>query len=140
MVTKAVLSKDMSPSARLTKPSGKEAELYRNLLSGRIQCIACARKCQIGEGQVGFCGVRGVVGGRLYLLVYGKVIAGHIDPIEKKPVVHYRPGSKVFSIATSGCSWACSYCQNSDISQLRKIEGVEAAPGEIVENAVAHGC
>jgi pyruvate formate lyase activating enzyme len=140
MATYAVLVTKMSLSARLTKPLGKEAELYRNLPSGRVQCTACARKCQIGEGQVGFCGVRGVVGGRLYLLVYGKVIAGHIDPIEKKPVVHYRPGSKVFSIATSGCSWACSYCQNSDISQLRKIEGTEAAPDEIVDNAVAHGC
>ncbi len=96
--------------------------------------------CQIGEGQVGFCGVRGVVGGKLYLLVYGRVMAGHIDPIEKKPVVHYRPGSKIFSIATSGCSWACSYCQNSDISQLRKIEGVEATPDEIVDKALAYGC
>ena len=94
----------------------------------------------MAEGQVGFCGVRGVVGGKLYLLVYGRVMAGHIDPIEKKPVVHYRPGSKVFSIATSGCSWACLYCQNSDISQLRKIEGVEASPDEIVSNALTHGC
>ncbi len=94
----------------------------------------------MSEGQIGFCGVRGVVGGRLYLLVYGRVMAGHIDPIEKKPVVHYRPGSKVFSIATSGCSWNCSYCQNSDISQLRKIEGVEATPEEIVGNAVQYGC
>jgi pyruvate formate lyase activating enzyme len=100
----------MSVRARLTEPSGKQAELYRDLPNGRVQCTACARNCQIGEGQVGFCGVRGVVGGKLYLLVYGKVMAGHIDPIEKKPVVHYRPGSKVFSIATSGCSWACAYC------------------------------
>ena len=140
MATEAILRKEMSLSARLTKPSGKEAVLYRNLPSGRVQCTACARRCQIGEGQVGFCGVRGVVGGRLYLLVYGRVVAEHIDPIEKKPVVHYRPGSKVFSIATSGCSWACSYCQNSDISQLRKIEGIEATPEEIVENAIGYGC
>ena len=100
----------MSLRPRLNKPSGKEADLYRNLPNGRVQCTACARNCQIAEGQIGFCGVRGVVGGKLYLLVYGRVMAGHIDPIEKKPVVHYRPGSKVFSIATSGCSWACSYC------------------------------
>jgi pyruvate formate lyase activating enzyme len=140
MVTEASSHEEMSLSARLTKPSGKEAVLYRNLPSGRVQCTACARRCQIGGGQVGFCGVRGVVGGMLYLLVYGRVVAEHIDPIEKKPVVHYRPGSKVLSIATSGCSWACSYCQNSEISQLRKIEGVETTPEEIVENAVAHGC
>jgi len=130
----------LTARTQLTQPSGKEAELYRNLPNGRVQCTACARNCQIGEGQVGFCGVRGVVGGKLYLLVYGKVMAGHIDPIEKKPVVHYHPGSKVFSIATSGCSWACSYCQNSDISQLRKIEGVDATPEELVDSAVSHGC
>ncbi len=100
----------MSIRARLTEPSGRQAELYRELPNGRVQCTACARNCQIGEGQIGFCGVRGVVGGKLYLLVYGRVMAGHIDPIEKKPVVHYRPGSKIFSIATSGCSWACAYC------------------------------
>ena len=130
----------MPQGTRLTAPAGKAAELYRDLPSGKVQCTACARRCQIGEGQIGFCGVRGVVGGRLYLLVYGRVMAGHIDPIEKKPVVHYRPGSKVFSIATSGCSWACSYCQNSDISQLRKIEGTEATPEELVDNALSHGC
>ena len=131
---------EMPLTPRLAGPVGKEAELHRDLPNGRVQCTACARVCQIGEGQIGFCGVRGVSGGRLYLLVYGKIVAGHIDPIEKKPVVHYRPGSKVFSIATSGCSWACSYCQNSDISQLRRIEGVDAAPDEIVEKALAYGC
>jgi len=140
MPTAAVSYGEMSLPPMLTKPSGKKAELYRDLPSGRVQCTACARMCQIGEGQVGFCGVRGVFAGKLYLLVYGKVMAGNVDPIEKKPVVHYRPGSKIFSVATSGCSWACSYCQNSDISQLRKIEGIETQPHEIVANAVAYGC
>lgn len=124
----------------MTEPSGKEAELYRALPNGRVQCTACARMCQIGEGQVGLCGVRGVVDGKLYLLVYGKVIAGHIDPIEKKPVVHYRPGSKIFSIATTGCSWLCQYCQNSDISQRRKVEGMDMTPTELVERATSLGC
>lgn len=132
--------KVMSQAARLTEPAGKAAELYRNLPGGKVQCTACARLCQIGEGQVGLCGVRGVVGGRLYLLVYGRVMAGHIDPIEKKPVVHYRPGSKIFSLATSGCNWLCRYCQNYDISQRRKIEGVEAAPGDMVAQALDYGC
>jgi pyruvate formate lyase activating enzyme len=130
----------MSAMERLTKPAGKEAELYRGLPNGKVQCTACARLCQIGEGQVGLCGVRGVVGGKLYLLVYGRVMAGHIDPIEKKPVVHYKPGSKIFSIATSGCNWLCRYCQNYDISQRRKIEGTEAAPREIVDQAAEYGC
>jgi len=131
---------EVSLTPRLRGPVGKEGELYRDLPSGKVQCTACARMCQMGEGQIGFCGVRGVFGGKLYLLVYGRILAGQIDPIEKKPVVHYRPGSRVFSIATSGCSWACSYCQNSDISQLRRIEGVEATPGEIVEKALSFGC
>ena len=99
-----------SPPSRLLEASGKKAELFRSLESGRVQCTACARGCQIGEGQVGLCGIRGVVNGELYLLNYGKIIAGQIDPIEKKPVIHYRPGSKIFSIATTGCNWLCRYC------------------------------
>jgi len=126
--------------ARLQKPMGKEASLYRVTHQGRIQCTACARYCQLSEGQIGFCGVRGVVNGKLWLLVYGKVIAGHIDPIEKKPVMHYRPGSKIFSIATTGCSWRCLYCQNADISQRRKVEGVDVTPEQVVEMASERGC
>jgi pyruvate formate lyase activating enzyme len=130
----------MSAGARLTSPTGKRAELFTRLESGRVQCTACARKCQIGEGQVGLCGVRGVVGGDLYLLNYGRIITGHIDPIEKKPVIHYKPGSKIFSIATTGCSWLCSYCQNQDISQRRKVEGIEMEPSGVVELAMENGC
>ena len=98
---------------------GKEAILYEKLPNDKVRCTACARYCEIGKGQIGLCGIRGNVDGRLDLFVYGKVIAGHVDPIEKKPVVHYRPGSKVFSIATTGCNWLCKYCQNYDISQRR---------------------
>ena len=123
----------MSMRPKLTEPSGKEAELFRALPSGRIQCTACARRCKIGEGQVGFCGVRGVVGGRLYLLVYGRVMAGHIDPIEKKPVVHYRPGSKIFSIATSGCSWACHPAGTKVLLSDGKSKSVEdVIPGDML--------
>jgi len=89
---------------------GKVADLWRPLESGKVMCTACARYCKIGEGQVGLCGVRGVHGGKLWLYVYGKVITGHVDPIEKKPLIHYRPGSKILSIATTGCSWLCRYC------------------------------
>ena len=80
------------------------------------------------------------MGGKLYLLNYGRIITGHVDPIEKKPVIHYRPGSKAFSIATTGCSWLCSYCQNSDISQRRKIEGVEVSPAGVVRLAEENDC
>jgi pyruvate formate lyase activating enzyme len=85
----------------------KEALLYQPLADSRVRCTACARYCNIPEGKVGLCGVRQNIGGKLQLLVYGKVITGHIDPIEKKPVVHYMPGSKIFSIATTGCNWLC---------------------------------
>ena len=95
---------------------GKEATLYQALPHGRVRCTACARYCNLGEGQVGFCGIRGNVSGKLQLFVYGKIIAGHVDPIEKKPVTHYMPGSKIFSIATTGCSWACQYCFSPDTS------------------------
>ena len=88
----------------------KEALLYQPLADSRVRCTACARYCNIPEGKIGFCGVRQNIGGKLHLLVYGKVITGHIDPIEKKPVTHYMPGSKIFSIATTGCSWLCHYC------------------------------
>ncbi len=91
--------------------NGREALLYKPIEgSPRVVCTACARYCKMGPGQIGFCGVRQNIDGKLHLLVYGRIIAGHIDPIEKKPVTHYHPGSKIFSIATSGCSWACAYC------------------------------
>lgn len=90
------------------------------------------------EGQIGFCGVRGVKGGKLYLYVYGVVAAAHVDPIEKKPVTHFNPGSKVFSFSTTGCSWMCMYCQNYEISQRRRVEGSELSPEEIVEMARAY--
>ena len=118
---------------------GKEAELFTELQNGRIRCTACARKCEIPEGKIGLCGIRGVNHKKLWLYVYGKVIAGHVDPIEKKPVIHYNPGSSIYSIATTGCNWLCKYCQNFDISQRRKIEGTEMTPSEVVEKAQLYG-
>jgi pyruvate formate lyase activating enzyme len=119
--------------------SGKEAELYTKLPNGRIRCTACARLCEIPSGKIGLCGIRGVVDNKLQLFVYGRVIAGHIDPIEKKPVTHYRPGTAIFSIATTGCNWLCKYCQNYDISQRRKIEGNIMTPIEVVDMATTYG-
>jgi pyruvate formate lyase activating enzyme len=118
---------------------GKGAELYENLKNGKIKCTACARYCEIPEGRNGLCGIRGVKSGKLRLFVYGKIIAGHLDPIEKKPVTHYMPGSNIFSIATTGCNWLCKYCQNHDISQRRKIEGVEVTPKQVIQTAKSYG-
>jgi len=90
------------------KAMGKVAELWKPVAgTNKIMCTACARYCKIGENQVGLCGIRGVHQGKLWLYVYGRIITGHVDPIEKKPVSHYRPGSKIFSIATTGCNWLC---------------------------------
>lgn len=102
-------------------------------------CTACARRCRLGPGQVGFCGVRGNIGGDLYLLSYGVLVAVNVDPIEKKPLTHFHPGSKVLSIATTGCNWACAYCQNFDISQRRVVEGYRLEPEEVVEIALRTG-
>ncbi len=118
---------------------GREAELQVKLPNDRIKCTACARLCEIPEGKTGLCGIRGVSNNNLYLYVYGRVIAGHIDPIEKKPVTHYKPGSAIYSISTTGCNWLCKYCQNYDTSQRRKVEGVEMTPREVVNMAVSYG-
>ncbi len=118
----------------------KEATLFEIADNGRIRCTACARYCRLAEGQTGLCGIRQNVGGKLQLLVYGRVITGHIDPIEKKPLVHFNPGTRIFSIATTGCNWLCHYCQNFDISQRRKVEGAELEPAEVVEMAVKNNC
>ena len=75
----------------------REAVLYEKRPNGKVLCTACARYCEMKKGQIGLCGIRGNENGKLDLYVYGKVIAGHVDPIEKKPVIHYNPGSKIFS-------------------------------------------
>ena len=114
--------------------------LYERLANHKVRCLACARYCELGEDQIGLCGVRGNKDGKLVLYVYGKVAAAHIDPIEKKPVTHFMPGSKIFSIGTTGCNWLCKYCINFDLSQRRKIEGVDITPEKIVEMALQSGC
>ena len=119
---------------------GKVAELWKPTESGRIVCTACARYCKIGEGQVGLCGIRGVHQGKLWLYTYGKVITGHVDPIEKKPVTHYRPGSKIFSIATTGCNWLCHPAG----TQILMMDGTtrpveEIAPGDALWSTGTRG-
>ena len=114
---------------------GKEAILYEKMSDDKVKCTACARYCEIHKDQIGLCGIRGNENGKLELYAYGKVITGHVDPIEKKPVIHYNPGSKIYSIATTGCNWLCKYCQNSDISQRRKIEGIDMSPDDVANTA-----
>ena len=118
---------------------GKEAVLYEKMPNDKVKCTACARYCVIHKDQIGLCGIRGNEYGKLQLFVYGKVIAGHVDPIEKKPVIHYHPGSQIYSIATTGCNWLCKYCQNSDISQRRKVEGIDMTPEDVANRAFQYG-
>ena len=117
-----------------------EARLYEKLDNQRVRCFLCSHHCLIKHGAVGICGVRENKGGTLYSLVYGKVIARNIDPIEKKPLFHFLPGSRSYSIATVGCNFKCRFCQNSDISQMvvdqNRIWGEETSPESIVEQAL----
>lgn len=95
----------------------KEALFYESLGNGMVQCKLCPRGCILADKQIGNCKARRNLNGKLYSLVYGKVAAKHVDPIEKKPLYHFLPGAKAFSIATTGCNLACKHCQNWDISQ-----------------------
>jgi len=106
----------------------KEALLYEELESKLVHCFLCAHHCRIAEGAFGICGVRQNKGGTLYSHVWGRPIAMHVDPIEKKPLYHFLPGSTSFSLATIGCNFRCAFCQNWEISQARIRKGER--PGE----------
>ena len=95
----------------------KEARLYERLEEGSVRCALCAHRCTIRPGKKGICQVRENHEGTLYTLVYGRTISAAVDPIEKKPLYHFYPGSTAFSIATVGCNFTCTFCQNADISQ-----------------------
>jgi len=119
----------------------REAMLYEKLPKGRVRCHLCAHRCVIGEGKLGVCRVRQNVAGALHTLVYGQAISQNVDPVEKKPLYHFYPGSKAYSIATLGCNFHCQWCQNSDISQSPRergvITGYPVTPGQIVADARA---
>ena len=121
-----------------------EALLYEKEKDLRVRCALCAHRCRIDAGARGICGVRENREGVLYSLVYGRVIAENVDPIEKKPLFHFLPGSRSFSIATAGCNFRCTFCQNHEISQLPREEnhiiGRERTPAKIVEQARLAGC
>jgi pyruvate formate lyase activating enzyme len=131
----------------------KEALLYEKLENKIIRCSLCAHRCRIAPGEFGFCGVRENSGGILYTHAYGKAAAVHVDPIEKKPLYHFLPGSRSFSIATIGCNFRCDFCQNWEISQSSfdkkgqspgggapDLEEEEFLPEEIVEEAIRNKC
>jgi len=121
----------------------KEALFYTRESDDRVRCGLCRFRCLIADGARGICGVRENRNGVLYSLVYGKLCAEHIDPIEKKPLFHVMPGSRSFSIATVGCNFRCRHCQNYSISQVPRngrIAGEDRTPEMIVKNALDGHC
>ena len=122
-----------------------DAYLYQRLGNGKVRCDLCSHRCVIKDGKRGICGVRENQKGQLKSLVYGRLIAQHVDPIEKKPLFHVLPGTLSFSIATVGCNFRCRFCQNADIAQLpadRKgmIMGESYTPEDVVAAALRADC
>ena len=122
----------------------KKAFLYEKLKDEKVRCNLCPHHCVITEGKRGICGVKENTEGILYSLVYERAIANNVDPIEKKPFFHFLPNSLAFSIATVGCNFRCSFCQNYDISQFPKekkeIIGEMLSPERIVSSAKRNKC
>lgn len=119
-----------------------EALFYTKEDEDRVRCGLCRFRCLIDNGRRGICRVRENRGGTLFSLVYGKVVAEHLDPIEKKPLFHVLPGSTSYSVATAGCNFHCRHCQNYSISQVEpgsEIPGAPRTPEAIVQNAISSG-
>jgi pyruvate formate lyase activating enzyme len=123
----------------------KQAILYKPLKDDVVQCRLCAHYCRIEAGELGFCRVRKNEAGGLVTLAYGETIARHVDPIEKKPLYHFLPGSLSYSIATAGCNFHCGFCQNWQISQAAPeqdiiSDGRPFLPGQVAAEAEKAGC
>jgi pyruvate formate lyase activating enzyme len=138
----------LSPRHRVFLFAGRlcmrEAMLYESLESQKVQCHLCAHRCVIKSQKRGICGVRENHEGQLQTLVYARAIARHVDPVEKKPLFHFQPGSSTYSIATVGCNFSCLFCQNADISQMpreiKRVMGEEFPPEQVVLAARQSGC
>ncbi|MFH1327794.1 MAG: radical SAM protein, partial [Candidatus Bathyarchaeota archaeon] len=118
----------------------KEAMFYEKLNKNMVHCYLCPHHCKIPEKKRGICGVRENLDGVLYSLVYGKAVSRAVDPIEKKPLFHFYPGSESYSVATVGCNFRCKNCQNYEFSLLSKenrklIIGEDVSPKEVVKAA-----
>jgi len=106
-----------------------------------VRCNLCPHNCLVAEGKAGFCRARKNIGGKLMSLVYGQVVSSQIDPIEKKPLYHFHPGSKILSVGVTGCNFRCSFCQNWEISQAQagSLPTQALSPSEAAELSGAHG-
>ena len=114
----------------------EEARFYEKLEDQKVRCHLCAHECLIEPEKRGICLVRENEGGRLYSLVYGKIVSQSNDPIEKKPLFHFLPGTRSFSIATVGCNFQCQHCQNYEISQYPRFHDLEVPGQEFTAEAI----
>ncbi len=133
---------DLYAFGQTVELSHVEARYYKRLPDQEIECELCPRRCRLGDKERGYCGVRENDGGTYYTLVYGKVCAVHVDPIEKKPFFHVLPRTNALSLATAGCNVNCKFCQNWDISQVRpeQVENTDLPPRAAAETARQYEC
>ena len=119
-----------------------EARWWESEPNNKVHCYLCPRHCHIGEDQAGFCFIRANEGGKLYSLGYAHPAAMQIDPIEKKPLNHFLPGTCVFSMGTAGCNMGCFFCQNWDISKSRadQVRSLYVPPEDVVQLAINNNC
>ncbi|MFH1437342.1 MAG: AmmeMemoRadiSam system radical SAM enzyme [Pseudomonadota bacterium] len=117
------------------------AKYWKALENEEIQCRLCPHECQVGEGSRGMCGVRENIGGKYYTLVHSRPVALHNDPVEKKPFFHFIPGTMSYSMATAGCNFSCTFCQNWEISQFKpeEVPSMFLSPKDVVETALKKG-
>ncbi len=122
----------------------KEAYLYEKLENKAVRCLLCAHHCRIQDNNFGICKARQNISGILYTVVYAKAISAGVDPIEKKPLYHFFPGTMSFSFAAKGCNFRCQFCQNWEISQgpspRNDSTGEDFLPEEIVKVSLKHRC
>jgi len=132
----------MDETLTLDDPSTVPTHHWHRLDDGRIQCDVCPRACRLREGQRGLCFVRARVDDQIVLTTYGRSSGFCVDPVEKKPLNHFLPGSPVLSFGTAGCNLACKFCQNWDISKSRQIDTLSdrASPQEVAAAAERLGC
>jgi len=132
----------MGAAMRTARVRHHPTEYWHLLDDGRVQCDLCPRECKLKEGQQGLCFVRACEGGEIVLTTYGRSSGFCVDPIEKKPLNHFLPGTPVFSFGTAGCNLACRFCQNWDMSKSREMDTLAdaASPGAIAKAAAKLGC
>ena len=130
----------LAQAAEIQRPV--EARYYEKQPNRKIKCVLCPRECVIDDLERGYCGVRENRGGTYYTLVYGNPCAVHVDPLEKKPLFHFLPGTNAFSLATAGCNVLCKFCQNWEISQARpeEVKAYQMPPRDIADLAKENGC